>query len=132
MGNHKLSKAINIKDELKADVLSYSEHSLNLWHKDNKNNFKQMFQQEVECKAIAAHNVHHGVSRVQEGDTGMVAFGDTTGYISKVGKDPYGLGQWCWTLHGGSEGPCARVIVVYNTCKNDKKDSRTMYQQQRQ
>ncbi len=44
MGNHKLSKAINIKDELDADGLLYSKHRLNQKHKDNKNNFKQMFQ----------------------------------------------------------------------------------------
>ncbi len=91
-----------------------------------------MFQQEVACKAIAAHNMHHGVSRAQEGGTGIVAFGDTTGYISKVGKDPYGLGWWCWTLYGGSEGHRTRVIVVYNACKNNKKDSQTTYQQQHQ
>jgi hypothetical protein len=78
-GNHKLSMAIDIKDELEADGLLYSEHRLNLRHKDYKNNLKQMFQWEVACKAIAAHNVHHGVSRVQEGGTGMVAFGNTTG-----------------------------------------------------
>jgi hypothetical protein len=129
-GNHKLSKTINIKDDLKADGLLYSEHRLNLHCKDNKNNFKQMFQREVACKAITAHNVHHGVSRVQEGATGMVAFGDTTGYISKVGKDSYGLGRWCWTLYGGSKGHRTRVIVSYNGCKNNKKDSQTMYQQQ--
>ena len=127
MGNHKLSKAINIKDELEADGLLYSEHSLNLRHKDNKNNFKQMFQQEVACKAITAHNMDHRVSRVQEGGTGMVAFGNTTGYVSKIERDPYGLGQWCWTVYGGSERHCTRVIVVYNACKNNKKDSRTTY-----
>ncbi len=36
-GHHKLSKAINIKDELEADGLLYSEHRINLQHKDNKN-----------------------------------------------------------------------------------------------
>jgi hypothetical protein len=46
-GNHKLSKATNIKDELEADRLIYSEHQLNLRHKNNKNDFKQMFQWEV-------------------------------------------------------------------------------------
>jgi hypothetical protein len=111
-GNHKLSKAINIKDELEADGLLYSEHRPNLWHEDNKNDFKQMFQREVACKAIAVHNVHHGVSRVQEGGTGMVAFGNTTGFVTKVGRDPYGLGQWCWTIYGGSERHRIRVIVA--------------------
>ncbi len=91
-----------------------------------------MIHPEVACQAVAGHIVHHGISKVQEGGTGMVSFGDTTGYISKVGKDPYGLGRWCWTLYGGSDGHRTRVIVAYNACKNNKKDSRTMYQQQRQ
>ncbi len=102
------------------DELLYSEHRLNLWHKDNTNNFKQMFQREVACKAISAHNVHHGVSRVQERGTGIVAFGDTTGYVSKVGRDPYGLGRWCWTVYGGSEGHCTRVIVAYNALQKQQ------------
>ena len=110
----------------------YSKHCLNLKHKDNKNNFKQMFQREVACQAVASHNVHHGMARVQEGGTGMVAFGNTTGYISKVGKDPYELGRWCWILYSGSNGHRTRVIVAYNACKNNKKDSQTTYQQQRQ
>jgi hypothetical protein len=132
MGNHKLDKAIDIKNELDVDMLLYSKHWLNLRHKENKNNFKQMFQWEVACQAVASHNVHHGVSRVQEGGTGMVAFGDTTGYISKVGKDTYGLGWWSWMLYSGNDGHCTKVIVAYNACKNNKKDSRTTYQQQRQ
>ncbi len=131
-GNHKLSKAIDIKDELDADGLLYSKHWLNLRHKGNKNDFKQMFQREVACQAVAGHNVHHGVSRVQEGGTGMVAFGDTTVYISKVGKDPYGLGWWYWTPYSSNDGHRTRVIVAYNTYKNKKKDSRTTYQQQQQ
>ncbi len=62
----------------------------------------------------------------------MVAFGDTTGYISKVGKDTYGLGQWSWMLYSSNDGHCTRVIVVYNMWKNNKKDSQTTYQQQHQ
>jgi hypothetical protein len=62
----------------------------------------------------------------------MVTFGNTTGYISKVGKDPYGLGRWCWILYSGSNGHRTRVIVAYNTCKSNKKESWTTYQQQRQ
>jgi hypothetical protein len=65
-GNQKLRKAIDIKDELEADRLLFSEHRLNLRHKDNKSDFKQMFQWEVACQAVAGHNVHHGISKVQE------------------------------------------------------------------
>ena len=97
-GNWKLYKAIDLKDELEADGLLYCKHRLNLKHRDNKNNLKQMFQQEVACQAVAGHNFHMNVSKVQERGTGMVTFRDTKGYISKMEKDPYGLGRWCWTL----------------------------------
>ena len=110
----------------------FCEHRLNLHHRDNKNNFKQMFQREVACRAVAANNVHQNVGRVQEGGTEMVAFGESTGNMLKTGKDPYGLGRWCWTLYGGSEGHKTRVVVAYNACKNSKKDLQTTYQQQRQ
>jgi hypothetical protein len=50
-GNRKLEKAIDIKDELDADGLLFCKHRLNLWQRDNKNDFKQMFQQEVACRA---------------------------------------------------------------------------------
>ncbi len=91
-----------------------------------------MFQREVDCQAVVANNVHQNIGRVQEGGTGMVAFGKSTGYITKTGKDPHGLGQWCWTLYGGSDGHNTRVVVAYNACRNKKKDLRTTYQQQRQ
>jgi hypothetical protein len=131
-GNQKLGKAIDIKDELDADGLLFCEHRFNLRHRDNKNNFKQMFQREVTCRAVAANNVYQNVGRVQEGGTGMVAFGESTGFITKTGRDPYGLGRWCWTLYRGSEGQNTRVVVAYNACKNLKTDSWTTYQQQRQ
>ncbi len=57
-GNRKLEKAIDIKDKLDADRLLFYKHRLNLWHGDSKNNFKQMFQQEVACRAVATNNVH--------------------------------------------------------------------------
>ena len=60
-GNQKLGKAIDIKDELDADGLLFCEHILNLHHRDNKNNFKQMFQREVACRAIAANKVHQNI-----------------------------------------------------------------------
>jgi hypothetical protein len=129
-GNRKLEKAIDIKDELDAGGLLFCEHRLNLRHRDNTNHFKQMFQQEVACRAVATNNIHQNIGRVEEGGKGMVLFDDLTGFITKTGKDPYGLGRWCWTLYKGSKGHCTRVVVAYNACKNSKKDSRTTYQQQ--
>ncbi len=57
-GNHKLAKAMDIKKDLDIDCLLYCEHRLNFRHKDNKNDLKQMFQRELACTAVGAHNVH--------------------------------------------------------------------------
>ena len=76
-------KALDIKDDLDVDCLLYCEHCLNLRHKSNVNDFKQMFQREIACTAIALHNVHEWqqAGQVQEGGTGAICFGDATGYI---------------------------------------------------
>jgi hypothetical protein len=42
-GNNKIAKALDIKEDLGIDCLMYCEHRLNLRHKLNKNDFKQMF-----------------------------------------------------------------------------------------
>ncbi len=41
--NSKIAKALDIKDYLGINCLMYCEHCLNLQHKENKNDFKQMF-----------------------------------------------------------------------------------------
>ena len=43
-GNDKITKAVDIKEDLDIDCLLYCEHRLNFRHKDNKNDLKQMFQ----------------------------------------------------------------------------------------
>jgi hypothetical protein len=131
-GNAKIAKALDIKDDLKIDCLMYCKHRLNLRHKDNKNNFKQIFQREIACTAVAAHNIHESkqAGRVQEGGTIAVSFGYATGYIRKVGKDKEGLGRWSLILFGGLEDHKTRLVTAYNPCKNKNIHSGTSYQQQ--
>ncbi len=132
-GNNKIAKALNIKEELDIDCLMYCKHRLNLRHKDNKNNFKQMFQKEIACIAVAAHNIHESkhAGRVQEGGTSAISFGDAMGYIRKVSKDEEGLGRWSWIQFGGFDNHKTRLITAYNPCKNKIVHSGTSYQQQR-
>ncbi len=132
-GNNKIAEAMDIKEDLGIDCLLYCKHRLNFRHKDNKNNLKQMFQRELTCTAVGAHNVHKAkvAGRVQEGGTGAICFGKTVGYIKKTGKDEEGLGQWCRILLGGNKGHQTRIITAYNPCKNKAVNSGTTYQQQR-
>jgi hypothetical protein len=130
--NSKVAKALDIKDDLGIDCLMYCKHRLNLQHKDTKNDFKQMFQWDIACTAVAAHNTHERKHArwVQEGRTGAVWFGNTTGYIKKVEKDNKGLGQWIWILFGGAECHNTQPTTAYNPCKNKNVNSGTSYQQQ--
>jgi hypothetical protein len=92
-----------------------------------------MFQQELACTAVSAHNVHESnhAGRVQEGGTGTICFRDIAGYVMKVGHDEDGLGRWSWILLGGVAGHNTRVITAYNPCKNKNINSGASYQQQR-
>ncbi len=56
--NAKIAKALDIKEDLDIDCLMYCKHHINFWHKDNKNDLKQMFQRELACTAVLANNVH--------------------------------------------------------------------------
>ena len=95
-GNKKIAKALDIKEDLDIDCLMYCKHQLNFHHKDNKNDLKQMFQRELACTAVFAHNVHKKkyAGWVQERGTGTICFGECTGYIRKVGRNNKGLGRW--------------------------------------
>ncbi len=46
-GNHKIEKALDIKEDLDIDCFLICEHRLNLCHKANVNDFKQMLQREI-------------------------------------------------------------------------------------
>ena len=132
-GNNKIAKALDIKEDLNIDCLMYCKHRLNFQHKDNKNNLKQMFQRELACTAVGAHNVHKAkiAGKVQEGGTGSICFGESVGYIRKTGEDDKGLGRWSWILLGGNNKHQTRIISAYNPCKNKNVNSETTYQQQR-
>jgi hypothetical protein len=132
-GNEKIGKLLNIKEDLDINCLMICKHRLNFKHKDNKNNLKQMFQQEISCMASSSHNVHEAkyAGRVQEGGTGTICFGKSTGFMTKIGQDEEGLGRWSWIRLSGTDGHATRIVTAYNPCKNRNTNSGTTYQQQR-
>jgi hypothetical protein len=86
-GNEKIGKLLDIQEDLDINCLMICKHCLNFRHKDNKNDLKQMFQRELACTAVSAHNVHEEkyAGRVQEGGSGTICFGKSTGFITKTG-----------------------------------------------
>jgi hypothetical protein len=91
-----------------------------------------MFPRKLACTAVSAHNIHEGgvTGRVQEGGTGTICFGESTGFIHKTGRDSEGLGRWSWILLGGMNGHRMCIITAYNPCRNKKVMLGTTYQQQ--
>ena len=133
-GNEKLDKAKEIIDELEADLAAYSETRLNAKHKDNKNGFSQMFRGgESEIRSVSAHNVHENVGRTQEGGTALLCYGSLIEQydFEQSGKDDTGLGRWVVMTFRGADGIVTRIVCGYNPCYNNKKQSRTSYQQHR-
>jgi hypothetical protein len=133
-GNAKIAKALDIKEDLDINCLMYCKHCINIRHKENKHILNQMFQHKLACMAVSAHNIHEAkvTSRVQEGGTGTICFGESTGYIKKTGRDSKGLERWSWILFSGTNGHSTWVTMAYNPCKNKNVNSGTTYQQQRQ
>jgi hypothetical protein len=130
--NEKIMKALDIREDLDINCLMYCKHRINFRHKENKNDLKQMFQRKLACMAVSAHNIHEGkvAGRIQQGGTGTICFGKSTGYIKKTRQDSEGLGRWCWILFSGTNRHSTQIITAYNPCKNKNMNLGTTYQQQ--
>jgi hypothetical protein len=127
--NAKLDKSKELIDDLEADIVAFSEHRINMQHKDNRNGLSQMFcGGEAEIRSLSAHNSHEGhvAGRSQEGGTGLPLFGpliEQYDFESSC-KDPTGLGCWVVMVFRGENGLTTRVVVGYNPCYNNKQGSR--------
>ena len=132
--NEKLDKAREVIDELEADCVAYSEHKLNMRHKDNSNGFRQMFNGgEADIRTVVGHNVHENVGRVQQGGTSLLMYGPLIQHLDmdESGCDDSGLGRWTVMTLKGEEGFTTRIVCAYNPCYNKKQGTGTVYQQQK-
>jgi hypothetical protein len=131
--NDKVEKAKEIHDELEVDIVAYTEHRLNMQHKQNVNGFNQLFKGgEAAIQSVVLHNVHENIGRVQEGGTSLLAFGAITEFVDhdQLGKDESGLGGWSVMTFKGEHGR-TRVVCGYNPCFNKTPESSATYQQHR-
>jgi hypothetical protein len=130
--NGKLEKARWVIDDLHSDIVCYNKHQQNLWHKSNRNGFRQMFNGgKTELRAIASHNRNKDAGKFQEGGTAMMVYGNLIQQFDpeKSGRDNLGLGRWAYMKFNGDNNITTQVICRYSPCANKKKDSGTVYQQ---
>ena len=132
-GNTKLDRGREMLDELEVDIAAFNEIKINFNHKKNINGLAQLFNGgESEVKVIHGCNVHEGaISRVQEGGTGVLTFGQLAEQFDHMnsGQDVTGLGRFSFSRYIGENGISTWVVCGYQPCKS--KGPSTSYQQQR-
>jgi hypothetical protein len=138
--NPKLDKCKTIINDLAADMYCFNEHKNNYKHKENRRHgVAQLFDGgETLVKGIVASNQHETVDRflsrrLQEGGTGMVAFGETASLMNhqNSGHDATGLARWTYMELKGTDEHSTMVLIGYVPCKNNRSTTSTTYQQQR-
>ncbi len=130
--NKKLEKAQRVIDDLQACIVCYNKHRQNLWHKSNRNGFRQMFNGgETELRAIASHNKNKEAKKIQERGTTIIVYEDLIQQFDpeESGRDDLGLGQWMHMKFKGDDNISTWVICGYSPCMNKKKDLGMVYQQ---
>ena len=113
------------------DVFLMAEIGLN-WRKVGNNDrwFECIWGKFKTSRSIFAHNVNElSVTKVhQPGGVGAIASEEVTHRVIATGKDPTGLGRWCWIHFQGRNGIRIRTIAVYRPC--NAPGATTTYQQQ--
>ena len=69
--------------------------------------------------SITAHNEHEQFSIAQQGGTFLAATTAAAELVSDKGKDPTGLGRWCWFKLSGTTAT-TRIVVAYAACVSRK------------
>jgi hypothetical protein len=127
-------------DDLQLDAFAFTEHRNNLRHRDNRRYGVSQLCQGGEAldRGIWGSNKHENTEeynnkRTMEGGTGMVAFGKLAScmHAGNSGLDDSGLARWTYMEFRGRDRHSTMMLVGYDPCKNNKKDSGTTYQQHR-
>ena len=84
-------------------------------------------------KSVCSHNKTKQTAKLQYGGTCMLAFGDFSSHIKKVGLDPdkckdrRGLGSYCSLVTTGNSAKPVRIVTYYRS--NNKSQHRVTKRQ---
>jgi hypothetical protein len=81
--------------------------------------------------SILAYNINDiSNSYYQPGGTMQISINKAAHRIIQQGRDPSGLGRWCWSLFRGKHNILLRVITLYRPCEPSTGGYQTAYSQQ--
>ena len=86
---------------------------------DTRDQWHHRTDGKLQEQSIFAHNKHErGENGIQFGGTGVIVTDDLRFSIKESGKDPSGLGRWCWTKFQRKEY-VTRLVSVYRPCDSN-------------
>jgi len=114
----------------KLDGVFVQETGINWTAMPRTGRLEEMMKTEATMRTVAAHNEHENLGRRQWGGTAAVAYGDLAVRVSETGKDPTGLGRWCFMRCKGRDNHAIRIITAYNPVYSTRSQTQTVYSQQ--
>ena len=111
--NPTLAYFSHLLSRLQVDVVGGVEARTNWPLLPSSHSLGALLNQRDGSRSVVAHNEHERFSIAQQGGTFMSASPFMSDFTPSSGKDPTGLGRWCWIRFGGDQ--CATRIVVFTT-----------------
>ena len=107
-----------------ADVFAFAEVGLHWPSLDSRDQWFERTRGQLQERATLAYNTHQVSPQPRQyGGTGISTLGDARYLIKETGRDPSGLGRWCWTLLEGKQHHTLRVVSLYRPVLNSKDGS---------
>ena len=114
----KMEEIRNLLENHHPNVMLMQEHGVNFRFAGVKGQWKQRLGwgekiNATTTKTIAVYNENDKVrSNFQWGGTSIISQGETTKWAAGSGKDPSGLGRWCWVRFQGTNGSFCRFVTL--------------------
>jgi len=116
----------------KLDGVFVQETGINWTAMPQSGRLEEMMKTEAAMRMVAAHNKHENLGWRQWGGTAVVAYGDLAVRVSETGKDPTGLGRWCFMQCKGRDDHTIWIIMAYNPVYSARLHTQMVYSQQQQ
>jgi hypothetical protein len=98
------------------DAYFGAEGNTNWGKLDHDRQFYNLFSNTAGVKTVTTNNIHENAGTYQPGGTFGVAVDHFATHVSKTGKDPTGLGRWCWMSVTGYNDHTTRIVSAYQPC----------------
>lgn len=127
----KNKQLFNSIENSQTDIIRLTETNLR-WHKlAQKDQWTERTQGMWEAShySIGYNQKDPGDSCFHPGGAMTLSIGRTSHRIHSKGKDPTGLGRWCWTKYRGTQQISLRIITAYRPCQPTTGGPSTIYSQ---